>query len=59
MIGNDNAYFRSFPTDFIPNGHNHPGLILVGANYGVDFKKISSPVKPGFGGFVNRDKVSS
>jgi hypothetical protein len=24
---------------------------LVGANYGVDFKKIPSSVKPGFGGF--------
>jgi hypothetical protein len=24
---------------------------LVGANYGVDFKKISSPVKPGSGVF--------
>jgi hypothetical protein len=32
---------------------------LVGANYGVDFKKISSPVKPGFGGFRSREKVSS
>jgi hypothetical protein len=32
---------------------------LVGANYGVDFKKISSLVKPGFGGFLSREKVSS
>jgi hypothetical protein len=34
---------------------------LVGANYGVevDFKKISSPVKPGFGGFLSREKVYS
>jgi hypothetical protein len=32
---------------------------LVKANYGVDFlKKILSPVKPGFGGFLNREKVS-
>jgi hypothetical protein len=32
---------------------------LVGANYGVDFKKILSPVKPGFGGFLTWEKVSS
>jgi hypothetical protein len=32
---------------------------LVGANYGVDFKKIPSPVKLGFGGFLSREKVSS
>jgi hypothetical protein len=34
-------------------------LFLVGANYGVDFKKIPSPVKPGFGDFLSREKVSS
>jgi hypothetical protein len=32
---------------------------LVGANYGVDFKKITPPVKPGFEGFLNWEKVSS
>jgi acyl dehydratase len=32
---------------------------LVGANYGVDFKKIHSPVKPGYRGFLNWEKVSS
>jgi hypothetical protein len=32
---------------------------LVEANYGVDFKKIPSPVKPGFEGFLSREKVSS
>jgi hypothetical protein len=32
---------------------------LVGVNYEVDFKKISSPVKPGFRGFLSRKKVSS
>jgi hypothetical protein len=51
MIGNDNSYFRSFPTDFIPNGHNHPGLILVGANYGVDFKKNLLAGETGVRGF--------
>jgi hypothetical protein len=32
---------------------------LVGANYRVDLKKIPSLVKPGFGGFLSREKVSS
>jgi hypothetical protein len=32
--------------------------VLVGANYGVEVKKPSL-VKPGFGGFLSREKVSS
>jgi hypothetical protein len=32
---------------------------LVGANYEVDLKKKPSPMKPGFGSFVSREKVSS
>jgi hypothetical protein len=32
---------------------------LIRANYGVDFKKIPSPVKPGFGGFRSREKAYS
>jgi hypothetical protein len=33
---------------------------LVGANYGVDFKKkIVPPVKSGFKGFLSWEKVSS
>jgi hypothetical protein len=28
-------------------------------NYGVDRKKIPSPVKPGFRGFLSREKISS
>jgi hypothetical protein len=32
---------------------------LTGANYGVDLKKIPSPVKPGFRSFLSREKVSS
>jgi hypothetical protein len=32
---------------------------LVEADYEIDFKKIPSPVKPGFGDFLSREKVSS
>jgi hypothetical protein len=32
---------------------------LVGVNYGVDFKKNPLAGKPGFGGFLSQEKVSS
>jgi hypothetical protein len=31
---------------------------LIGANYGVDLKKIPLPVKLGFGSFLSWEKVS-
>jgi hypothetical protein len=32
---------------------------VIGANCGVDFKKIPSPVKSGFGDFLTREMISS
>jgi hypothetical protein len=30
---------------------------FVGVNYEVDLNKTSSPVKPGFGSFLSREKI--
>jgi hypothetical protein len=37
----------------------YPLLYSVGVNYGVDFKKILSPMKLGFESFLSREMISS